>query len=245
MTSESRPYIICFMTASIDGKLRTQRYSKSYYSDDYLNEYDLIASNDLTYAGGLKRQAIIIGRLTYYEDCCKKEFDYLKYSPASTFVPHKAKSTTEIYAIITDSKGKSIYDDNKAFGYNVIAVLGETVSEEYLRYLRERDVSYVFAGKDGHNFHKALKQLQEVFGLERLMLEGGGAINGSFLKMGLIDEIAVMISPSIDGLAGEPSIFEYQGKPDELPAEGQRLELLSTKTYNYGIVLIHYKVHRT
>ncbi|CAO4141166.1 hypothetical protein PKCBPO_00812 [Methylorubrum thiocyanatum] len=49
--------------------------------------------------------------------------------------------------------------------------------------------------------------LGETFGIETLLLEGGGAINGAFLKAGLIDEISVLIHPAVDGLAGVQSIF--------------------------------------
>lgn len=59
-------------------------------------------------------------------------------------------------------------------GDNVIAVLGKTVSEEYLTHLRGNSVSYLFAGKDGSDLHKALETLSTEFGLESILLEGGG-----------------------------------------------------------------------
>lgn len=83
-----------------------------------------------------------------------------------------------------------------------------------------------------------------MFGFERILLEGGGVVNGSFLKLKLIDEIALMLMPSIDGNASKPSIFEYNGNPDEFPAAGQKLELIDSKALSYGILLIRYKVHR-
>ena len=74
---------------------------------------------------------------------------------------------------------------------------------------------------------------------------GGGKINGSFLKAGLIDEISVLIYPGIDGLAGVPSIFEYVGKPDEKPAEGQSLRHLATETLDGGTVWLRYAVEKS
>ncbi len=85
----------------------------------------------------------------------------------------------------------------------------------------------------------ALETLAKAFGIKTLLLEGGGKINGTFLKAGLIDEVSVLIYPGIDGLAGVPCIFEYVGKSDEKPAEGQSLRHLTTATldgapFGYG-----------
>ncbi len=77
------------------------------------------------------------------------------------------------------------------------------------------------------------------------LLEGGGKINGSFLKAGLIDEISVLIYPGVDGLAGVPSIFEYVGKPDEKPAEGQSLRHIGTETLDGGMVWLRYAVEKS
>jgi riboflavin biosynthesis pyrimidine reductase len=48
----------------------------------------------------------------------------------------------------------------------------------------------------------ALEVLNRELGLQRLLLEGGGSSNGSFLRAGLIDEISVAICPAVDGAKG-------------------------------------------
>jgi 5-amino-6-(5-phosphoribosylamino)uracil reductase len=80
------------------------------------------------------------------------------------------------------------------------------------------------------------------FGLKTLLLEGGGVINGTFLKAGLIDEISLLIYPGIDGLSGVPSIFEYHGQSDERPASGQSLRHISTQTIEDGFIWARYLV---
>jgi len=102
-------------------------------------------------------------------------------------------------------------------------VLGEAVSDDYLSELREDGVSYLFAGPGGSDLGGALEELGKAFGLKTLLLEGGGRINGSFLKAGLIDEISLLVYPGIDGLSGMPTIFEYAGGEDGQPAVGQTL----------------------
>lgn len=93
--------------------------------------------------------------------------------------------------------------------------------------------------------HSAMSILGETFGIKTLLLEGGGITNGMFLKAGLIDEISLLVYPGIDGLAGIPTIFEYLGRPDELPAAGQSLRHLNTETLKGGTVWIHYGIERT
>jgi riboflavin biosynthesis pyrimidine reductase len=78
-----------------------------------------------------------------------------------------------------------------------------------------------------------------------LLLEGGGTINGAFLKAGLIDEISVLMYPGIDGLAGVPSIFEYSGEDGEQPAAGRSLRHLATETLGGGMVWLHYRVEES
>ena len=41
----------------------------------------------------------------------------------------------------------------------------------------------------------ALEKLGARFGVRTLMLEGGGGINGSFLRDGLIDEVSLLVAP--------------------------------------------------
>ena len=110
MDTSLRPYIICYMESSIDGRFRIERYSKSFYDlpDDYvINEYLKIGSNEL------KGEAMLFGRTTYYQDFCQKLYDVYSHKvPASIFEPYKGKRISKgIYTIVMDSKGMLIYDE--------------------------------------------------------------------------------------------------------------------------------------
>jgi riboflavin biosynthesis pyrimidine reductase len=41
--------------------------------------------------------------------------------------------------------------------------------------------------------------LNRELGVKRLLVEGGGTTNGSFLRAGLIDEIHLVLNPAVDG----------------------------------------------
>ena len=91
---------------------------------------------------------------------------------------------------------------------HVIEALTGMVSPAYLAYLRERGVSYVIAGDRRLDCTLLLQKLQDLFGMDRLMIAGGGVTNWSFLQEGLIDEVSLVVAPVADGGTAAVSIFE-------------------------------------
>jgi riboflavin biosynthesis pyrimidine reductase len=69
-------------------------------------------------------------------------------------------------------------------------------------------VSYLFGGKRSLDLERVLEKLRREFGIEKLLLEGGGKINGSFLAADLVDELSVLVVPIADGAVGTPSLFD-------------------------------------
>ena len=90
----------------------------------------------------------------------------------------------------------------------MIEALTEQVSEDYLAYLRRQGVSYVVAGKEQLDCARLLYELKTGFGIQRLMIAGGGYVNGSFLQAGLIDEVSIVLAPVADGNTRSVSTFE-------------------------------------
>jgi riboflavin biosynthesis pyrimidine reductase len=122
----------------------------------------------------------------------------------------------------------------KPNGDPLVAVLTEAVSDDHLAELRRDGISYIFAGKAEIDLGRALDILASQFGIERLLLEGGGGINGSFLEAGLIDEISLLMFPVADGHSGLPTIF------DHVKGEGQALRLLAADTLDGGVLHLRY-----
>lgn len=91
---------------------------------------------------------------------------------------------------------------------HIIEALTEQASPEYLSYLRKQGVSYVFAGQETLDCGLLLEKLHSLFGIEKLMVAGGGVMNWSFLSAGLLDEISLVIAPVADGGNTAVSIFE-------------------------------------
>lgn len=233
-----RPKIICHMVSSVDGRLDTDFYTKPFDEKDI----DTVMDSYFTISNNYQADAIMIGRKTVQQHYFTETYQH-KGSMAKNHETFIGDRDSGRLTIIIDPQGKILYTDNQVEGENMIAILSERVSEDYLTFLRGIGISYLFAGEDGRDIVKAVDTLGKDFGMKTILLEGGGIINGTFLKAGLIDELSLMIYPGIDGLSGRPAIFEYFDKEGEMPAKGQSLEFVSSEVLNDGIVRIQYKFH--
>ncbi|RRJ20786.1 5-amino-6-(5-phosphoribosylamino)uracil reductase, partial [Pseudomonas aeruginosa] len=79
---------------------------------------------------------------------------------------------------------------------HVIEVVSKNVSDAYLEHLRNINVSYIFGGEDRKlDLSVVLDKLHDYFGLETVILSGGGNVNWSFFEQGLIDEVSIVMVP--------------------------------------------------
>jgi len=128
--------------------------------------------------------------------------------PREDFV---APGEHDSFAIAVDPKGKLVWKAGDMDGDHVVSVCTERVSNEYLARLRQRGVSYLLAGRDEVDLGLALEKIAARLGVQTLMLEGGGGINGSFLRDGLVDELSLLLAPVADGRVGTASVFDVAG----------------------------------
>jgi 2,5-diamino-6-(ribosylamino)-4(3H)-pyrimidinone 5'-phosphate reductase len=69
------------------------------------------------------------------------------------------------------------------------------------------------------------------------MLEGGGGINGSMLRAGLVDEVSLLVAPVADGRVGTPALFDVEGA-DFAPRD---LVLDAVERRDGGLVWLRYR----
>ena len=192
------------MMPSLDGRLRTDRWN---IPEAAHNEYDRTAD---TY----RAQAWLCGRVTM-EEFANGQWRASRKSarvqvPAGDFV---APKRGERYAVALDSAGKLAWKEDTTEGDSVVVALSESVPNAYLAYLREKGISYLFAGRRAGelNLRTVVTKLREKFGVRRLLVEGGGKTTGAFLEAGLVDELSLLITPVADGRIGEPALFDTEG----------------------------------
>ena len=198
MSPAKRPYVVCHMVPSIDGRI---------VIDDWKVPKGLHAAYEAT-AATFGADAWIIGRISMEPYAGKAVIPARRSReriPRTDFVaPHDASA----FAIAIDPSGKLRWRQGSIDHEHVITVLTEGVSDRYLAFLRDRGVSYVFGGKARIDLKRVLAKLRQYFGIEKLLLEGGGKINGSFLAADLIDELSILIAPVADGTIGAPTLFD-------------------------------------
>lgn len=93
----------------------------------------------------------------------------------------------------------------------MIEVLTQKASNAYKAFLRKLGISYIIAGTDALDYEAALDKLKTLFGIETLMLGGGGVLNWSFIQARMCDEVSVVIASSADGSSDKPALFSTRG----------------------------------
>lgn len=217
------------MMCSVDGRILTETWG----NPKGRSLYEPIGNR-------YKVKTWMSGRVTMERDFAGKR--PLKLKPVHKIIPrvdHIADTRARNFAIAIDREGKLNWHRGEIEGDHIISVLSEQVSTEYLLHLQEKGISYIFGGKSELDLKKVLDKLNKLFGVKKLMLEGGGSLNGSFLRADLIDELSVLYLPLADGTAGAPSLFDL-AQGDRKKAS--KLKLLSVKKLQNDVLWMRYKV---
>lgn len=203
-----RPYVICHMLTSLDGKIDGPFMS--------VPEVRPVAAEYGKLRTTFDCQATMYGTTTMGEVYAEGRAPALE--PCRTHWPREdyaAQSDVDNYIVSVDPEGvlgwASKYIEKKGRPRaHVIEVLTGQASNEYLNYLRGFDISYIFAGEQELDCALALCKLKERFHIDRLLLAGGAVMNASLLQNGLIDELSVLVAPVVDGGDGA-SLFRRGG----------------------------------
>ncbi|MVN75152.1 deaminase [Hymenobacter sp. HMF4947] len=225
----TKPRVICHMMNSLDGRTILQRWGRDVPGRQ---AYE-------TTAATFDAQAWLCGRVTMEKDFTKGRQPDLQPAPTpldrTDFVAdHQAAS----FAIAVDAHGKLGWESAYIDDDHLIAVLTEQVPDEYLTYLRGLGISYVFGGAQELDFAHVLDKLGRLFPIQTILLEGGGHLNGSLLKAGLVDELSLLHYPVVDGAATSATVFE-QGPA---PGPATRFRLLGVQQLAHDILWLRYEV---
>lgn len=224
-----RPYVICHSLSSIDGRIQSFRWKLR----DAAKLFESTAAK-------IDADAWIVGRTTMQEFSSQKPRKKRRGSfrvPKTDFV---GKPDAETYAVAIDPSGKCNWETNMTDTEHVVEVLTKRVSGEYLDHLRTAGVSYLFAGERELDLAVALEKLRSIFGVRRARVDGGGTVNGSFLRAGLVDEISHVVAPVADGSLKTPTMFDVE--PGETGRRARTLTLQSVKRLPGGALWVRYRV---
>ena len=230
-TGAKRPHVICHMMSSLDGRILTDGWP---LSPDGRKQYEQVHA---TYSP----DGWLCGRVTmeqHFAQGVRPDAEIARQYHGAPREDWIAPGEHHSFAFAVDTHGRLAWDTSDIDGDHVVAILSERVSDDYLAFLRKRGVSYLLTGAREVDLKVALEKIAARFGVETLMLEGGGKINGSMLRDGLVDEVSVLVAPVVDGRIGTPALFDV----DEDHVTPQRVELDSVEKRADGVLWLRYRV---
>jgi len=227
-----KPYVLCHMVTSLDGRILHSRWRPP--TRDGGDLFERLHAR----LGG---DAWLVGRVTGQEFA--KGQPYPPHAQRSyPREPWLARRDAQAYGVVLDAHGKIAWGRAEIGGDAIVVALTEDVPDAHLAGLRADGVSYFFAGAHRLDLEAALEFLNRELGVKRLLLEGGGHVNGEFLRAGLIDEISVAICPAVDGARGAPSVFDSTEDAEGLRAPLAQMSLASCEVLDEGAVWLRYRL---
>jgi 2,5-diamino-6-(ribosylamino)-4(3H)-pyrimidinone 5'-phosphate reductase len=227
-----KPYVICHMCTTIDGRILGARWGKlpGRKSSSALFE---------TTADRFGISAWLVGTTTMHE-FAGRSAKLRRARRRIKRTDHIADSKAKRFAIGADARGTLRFKRGDVDGDHVVLLVTEQVTTDYLAHLQAAGVSYLFCGTRHIDLRVALDKLRRTLGLRKVMLEGGGKFNGSMLNAGLIDEISQVVVPVVDGGIGISGIFDIPGEPPKRAAAMLRLK--SHERLPGGVSWFRYRV---
>jgi riboflavin biosynthesis pyrimidine reductase len=219
------------MSASVDGRTLLSRWRPKGAFDGLFERLHEELSGD----------AWLIGRVTGQEFARGKPYPT---TTTETFPrePWFAQRNAKAYGVVLDPHGKIAWGRADIGGDPIVAVVTTRVSDAHLAGLRGEGVSYIFAGDTALDLRLALETLNRDLGIKRLLLEGGGGANGSFLRAGLVDELSLILCPTVDGAQGAPSVFDSTQAGSEQRAPITSMTLVSSQVLDGGAIWLRYRL---
>ena len=212
-----RPYVIFSAAITLDGKLATRTGDSKLSSKVDKNRVHRLRS---------KVDAILIGKNTAKLD-----------DPVLSV--HNAKKKNPI-RIILDSNA-TIQNNSRILRTSsqipTIIAVGESASKKNLQRLEKLPVQIIVCGKQRINIKKLLVELRKQ-GIKKILIEGGGETNWSFVKENLVDEVIITVTPYLVG--GVTATTLVDGNGFSTIAKSTKLKLKSARRMNNEIIL-HYE----
>ena len=225
-----KPFMICHMCTTIDGKILSRRWSRM---PGVKNSSSLFETTAASFGIALDRR---------YDDDEGVLPQTVRTEPGCRWsgTVYVATQTANRFAIGVDVRSETHWKSGEVDGDHVVLLLTDRVSDDYLAHLKSAGVSYLFCGKREVDLSVALDKLARKFKLKKAMVQGGGKMNGSFLHAGLIDEISQVIVPVADGGQGVSVFVDIPGKTPKKAAA--HLKRKSVKLMNGGVIWVKYQV---
>ncbi len=224
-----RPYVICYLAVSLDGRLDGfEPDLERYYGIAARFEADAILSGSETAIVAIEKYGVVENA---YDD-----------GPAAL---RAGPDDPRPLLAIVDGRGRvrrwSVFQQAPYWG-QWVALIAANVSGAHRDYLSSRNVEVLECGDGRVDLDLALRHLAEDYGVRRIRVDSGGRLNGALLRAGLVDEVHMLVCPCLSGGTSPRSPFVAD---DLAPgAFGTKLERTAVEPFEDGAVLLSYRVAR-
>lgn len=238
----TKPYVIIHTHVSVDGKIHAVNIPAFETASQQYQELALGPDTQIYDIDGY-----LNGRTTTDDNQTHYRTPQVDENAAVPDGDYIAEHDATMYYVSIDPSGKLDWQDNVVdyggIDSHVIEVLTEKVGDPYRDFLRRQGISYLIAGEDSLDMVLALEKLNSVFGMQRVMIGGGGVLNWSFLHAGLVDEVSLVVAPFADGDTTNPGLFSaVEGLSTPQP---QSFSLIEARPLRDSVLLVRYKVINT
>jgi 2,5-diamino-6-(ribosylamino)-4(3H)-pyrimidinone 5'-phosphate reductase len=208
---------------TVDGKIATTSGESAISSrDDLIRVHKLRASAD----------GIIVGISTVLAD-----------NPRLTVrLARKRVKKKDPARIVIDSTGKIPLDSRillTASRIKTIVAVTKLAHIDTLRKIKKTGAIVIVSGRQTVNLKEVFSIIKRM-GIRKILVEGGGEINWSLLRLGIVNELIVTIAPKIVGGRQATTLVEGQGY--RRISQGIKLHLKQAQIQNNGELVLHYKL---
>lgn len=220
------PKVIIHNAVSVDGRIDNFDVDMGLY-------YEL--------ARTWKEDATLVGSNTILK---AEEWEKVPDEDESVFEPPKISPEDKRPLLaVPDAKGMVRiwhYIRNWPYWRHHIALCSKSTPNEYLDYLEKRHIGCIIAGDDHVDLKAALEELNNRYEVKSVRVDSGGILNGVLLRLGLVDEVSVLVHPNLVGGKSPGSIFTAD---DLTSKEGVlNLKLVHLEKFKNDIVWMRYEV---
>jgi len=206
---------------SIDGKISTRNNDSSISSKmDFVRVHKLRSSVD----------GIVIGISTVLKD---NPMLNVRYFTNGTKNPTR---------IIIDSNARIPLDSRiikSSKKIQTIIAVTHNASSKKVKEIENKGARVLVTGNGKVSIRKLFQKLERM-GLKKILVEGGGEINWSVIKLGIINELIVTISPLVIGGRDAKTLVEGEGFANI--SDGIKLKLSNTIIQNNNEIVLFYKL---
>lgn len=187
---KSRPRVILSAAMSLDGKIATKTGDSELSS-----KQDKVRIHKLR----SKVDAILVGSNTVKRDDPLLTVRYVKgKNPLRIVLDSKATINQKSQIIRTCKK------------IPTIVAVSKKASRQNISKLKKHPLEIMVIGENRVNIKSLLKSLSKKK-IKTLLVEGGGTVNWEFIKLGLVDELIVTITPYLIGGQNAITLVEGEG----------------------------------